>query len=240
VLGAAAQVKAQVLDAGGLVVATVLAEQRAAGVNAFSWSAAALPDGRYRLVLTATTAGRSVRKTADVVVDRTLTELQATVLALSPNGDGVDDTTTVGFPLAQSVPLRVQVMQAGIVRTTLFEGTLGPGPQSIAWDGSAAGATLPDGAYTLAFTVSDALGDVTLSLPVTIDNTPPVLTIVDPKHLVFTLSEPATLTVVVNGQTRIVTGEPSGRFTVPFAGTVSSVSAQAQDFAGNLSTTVTG
>jgi hypothetical protein len=67
-----------------------------------------------------------------------------------------------------------------------------------------------------------------------------VLTLVDPKHLVFTLSEPSTVTVVVNGQTRIVAGEPSGRFTVPFTGAVTSVSAQAQDFAGNLSTTVTG
>ena len=239
-LGSPADVRAQLLDAGGQVVSTVFSERLAAGAGSFAWSAATVPDGRYRLVVTATAAGQSVQRTTAVVVDRTLTNLQATVLALSPNGDGVDDTTTASFTLAAAVPLRIDVLQAGAVRATLFQGTLGAGPQTIGWDGRAGGTVLPDGAYQLALTVTDALGAVRQTLPLTIDDTPPVLTLVDPKHLVFTLSEPATLTVLVNGQTKVVAGEPAGQFTVPFAGVVTSVSAQAQDFAGNLSSTVTG
>jgi hypothetical protein len=54
----------------------------------------------------------------------------------------------------------------------------------------------------------------------------------------FSLDEPATVTVLVNGTTRVVIAEPKGVFTVPFQGSVASLSAQAQDAAGNLSAVV--
>jgi len=142
---------------------------RPAGLNELAWSAATLPDGRYVLVVTAAADGRSVRKATDVVIDRTLTELQASTPLLSPNGDGIDDTVSATFVLAQAVPVRVDVLEAGVVLATVFQGTLGAGPQTITWDGSANGAPLADGDYQLAFTVSDALGDVEQTLPVTIE-----------------------------------------------------------------------
>jgi hypothetical protein len=46
--------------------------------------------------------------------------------------------------------------------------------------------------------------------------------------------------LLVNGQTRIVVGEPAGTFAVPFAGQVTGVTAQAEDFAGNVSPPVSG
>ncbi len=239
-LGAPARVTAQLVNTAGSTAATVLAATEPAGLNTFTWSAGSLPDGRYRLVVTATAVGRSVRKAADVVVDRTLAGLSASVLALSPNGDGASDTTTVTFVLAQSVPVRVDVLHDGLPLGTVFQGQLGAGPQTVNWDGSVAGARLPDGSYELAFTASDALGDVQQTVPLTIDVTPPTLTIVDAGRLTFTLDEPATVTLLVNGQVQIVAGEPAGTFTVPFAGAVSSVVAQAQDFAGNLGARVTG
>lgn len=239
-LGSTARVTAQLQDAAGTTVATVLASERPPGLNEFSWSAGALPDGRYRLIVTATAVGRSVRKAANVAVDRTLTGLVASALALSPNGDGVDDSTSATFTLGQEVPVRVDVLRAGAVVATVFQGTLGPGLQTITWNGSANGAVLAEGAYELAFTVSDALGDVQQTLSVTIDVTAPVLTAVDTKRLIFALSEPATVTLLVNGQTRVVVGEPAGTFGIPFSGQVTSVVAQAQDFAGNVSSTVSG
>jgi len=58
--------------------------------------------------------------------------------------------------------------------------------------------------------------------------------------LQFTLSEAATVTAVVNGQTFTV-AEPAGPFTLPWtAGTVSSFSVTATDPAGNVSGAVTG
>ncbi|HST18431.1 MAG TPA: N-acetylmuramoyl-L-alanine amidase [Gaiellaceae bacterium] len=239
-LGSAANVRGQIVDAGGRVAATVLAEQRDAGPNSLSWSAAPLVDGRYRLVLTATAVGQSVTKAIGVVVDRTLSSLQASSLAISPNGDGSQDATSAAFVLTRAVPLRIDVLQGGAVRATIYQGTLGPGPQTIGWDGTAAGAALPDGLYQLAFTVTDALGDVRQTIPITIDDTPPALSLLDRSTLAFTLSEPAIVTLLVNGQSSIVIGEPAGRFTVPFAGPVTSVVARAQDFAGNSSATVSG
>ena len=55
-----------------------------------------------------------------------------------------------------------------------------------------------------------------------------------------TLSEPATVTFVINGGAPIVQPEPAGTFTLPFAGPVTSFSASAVDGAGNKSATVTG
>ena len=239
-LGAPARVIGQLQDAAGSTVATLLQSDRPQGLNEFSWSAGSLPDGRYRLIVTATAVGRSVRKAASVVVDRTLTGLLASTLALSPNGDGIDDTTSVTFTLDQPAPVRVDVLQAGAVIATVLQGNLSAGAQTVTWNGTANGAVLGEGTYELGFTVTDALGEVEQTVPVTIDVTPPALTVVDAKRLLFTLSEPATVTVLVNGQTRIVVGEPAGTFGVPFAGQVTSVTAQAQDFAGNLSPAVSG
>jgi len=168
-LGSPAHVGAEVQTPAGTIVATVTGGDRPAGLNELAWSAATLPDGRYVLVVTAAADGRSVRKATDVVIDRTLTELQASTPLLSPNGDGIDDTVSATFVLAQAVPVRVDVLEAGVVLATVFQGTLGAGPQTITWDGSANGAPLADGDYQLAFTVSDALGDVEQTLPVTIE-----------------------------------------------------------------------
>jgi flagellar hook assembly protein FlgD len=239
-LGAPARVTLRVETAAGAVVATVIDGVRPRGANAFTWSAGALPDGRYRLVAGATAAGRTVRKAIDVVVDRTLTDLLVSASAISPNGDGASDSTALTFVLSQPVPVQVDVLQAGNVVATVFQGSLGAGPQSVAWGGTAGGAPLPDGRYQLAVTFTDVLGQVRQTIPVTVDDTPPVLTLVDPQLLTFTLSEAATVTVLVNGQTTIVVGEPAGTFSVPFPGTVTSVVARAQDFAGNLSPPVSG
>jgi hypothetical protein len=121
---------------------------------------------------------------------------------------------------------------------TPFQGQLGIGPQTLVWDGMSNGAALPDGAYTAVVTVSDQLGDIQLSLPITIDTTPPVLSIVDARTLTFTLDEPATVTILVNQKKRIVRGETKGTFTIAVQGAVYQLSAEAQDLAGNISAVV--
>ncbi|NUR75817.1 MAG: hypothetical protein HOQ28_05965 [Thermoleophilia bacterium] len=237
-LGVDALVTAQVLDAGGVPLLTLLNEQRRAGANSFGWGAHVLPDGRYRIVVTARSGAKSVTKTADVVVDRTLAALQVAPSALSPNGDGVNDTAALSFQLTQNVPVRLDIVQGGLVVGSPFQGQLAIGPHSLLWDGSGFGAPLFDGTYLATVTVTDQLGDVQLSRPITIDNTPPKLTLVDKSTLRFTLDEPATVTVLLNQKTRIVVGEPKGSFRIPFAGTVAQLSAEAQDLAGNLSPVV--
>jgi hypothetical protein len=239
-LGVAAQVYAQVIDAGGAPLLTLLNETRPAGANSFLWGAHVLPDGRYRLVITARAAGKTATKAADVVVDRTLAGLHASLPVISPTGDGVNDTVTFSFALAQNVPVRLEIVQDGFAVATPFQGQLGVGPHAIDWDGSTNGVPLPDGAYQALITVTDALGDVQLSLPLTVDTVPPVLTLLDAKTLKFSLSEPAAVTVVVNGKTRLLKNAPKGTFTVGYTGAVTSLTAVAQDAGGNVGPTVTG
>ncbi|HEY8645301.1 MAG TPA: N-acetylmuramoyl-L-alanine amidase [Gaiellaceae bacterium] len=239
-LGTASLVTAQVLDEGGTPLLTLVNEQRDAGNNSFEWGADVLSDGRYRMVVTAKSGTKSVTKTDDVVVDRTLVGLQAMPIVISPNGDGVDDGTTFTFSLAQSVPVRLDIMQAGVIVGSPFQGQFGIGPQTIDWDGSGFGAPLFDGIYQATVTVTDQLGDVQLVLPITIDNTPPKLVLVDKATLKLTLDEPATVTLLVNQKTRIVLGEPKGTFRIPYQGAVYQVSAEAEDLAGNLSPVLVG
>ena len=161
--------------------------------------------------------------------------------AISPNGDGVLDTATLGFSLSASVPLRLEIRRSGAVVSTFFNGQRGPGPQVVDWNGKdAAGVPLPDGDYEVAATVNDLLGIETVSIPIAVDSTAPTLTLLDPLKLRFTLSEPATLNLLVNGVPEVKV-EPAGTFNVPppRAG-VQTVSAQARDAAGNVSLTVGG
>ena len=239
-LGTAAQMYAQVLDAGGAPLLTLLNETRPAGANSFFWGAHVLPDGRYRLAVTARAGGKTVTKAIDVVVDRTLAGLQESLPVISPTGDGINDTVTFSFSLAQNVPVRVEIVQDGFAVATPFQGQLGVGPHAVDWDGTTNGVPLPDGAYFALVTVTDALGDVQLSLPLTIDTIPPVLKLLDAKTLKFSLSEPASVTVVVNQKTRLVKNAPKGTFTVGYAGTVTGLTAVAQDAAGNVGPTVSG
>jgi hypothetical protein len=239
-LGTAAQMYAQVLDAGGAPLLTLLNETRPAGANSFFWGAHVLPDGRYRLAVTARVGGKAVTKAIDVVVDRTLAGLQESLPVISPTGDGINDTVTFSFSLAQNVPVRVEIVQDGFAVATPFQGQLGVGPHAIDWDGTTNGVPLPDGAYFAAVTVTDALGDVQLSLPLTIDTIPPVLKLLDAKTLKFSLSEPASVTVVVNQKTRLLKNAPKGTFTFGYSGTVAGLTAVAQDAAGNVGPVVTG
>jgi hypothetical protein len=240
-LGAPAHVTAQVLDAAGVPVLTVLNEQRTAGGNSFGWGAHVLPDGRYRLVVSAQAGPKAVSKALDVVVDRTLAGLQAAPAVISPNGDGVNDAATFSFTLSQPVAVRLDIVQGGIVVASPFQGSLPSGPQTLTWDGTGFGAPLFDGTYLAMFTIADQLGEVQLTRPIAVDDRAPTLTLVDKATLRFTLDEPATVTVLVNQRTRIVLGEPKGTFRMPFAGgAVAQLSAEAQDLAGNLSPVITG
>jgi hypothetical protein len=135
--------------------------------------------------------------------------------------------------------VRVDVEQGGAVLATPFQGQPGVGAHTVAWDGTANGAPLPDGRYLVVVSFADALGDIQISIPLTIDTVPPVLTLADLATLRFTLSEPATVTALVNQKTTIELTEPKGAFTLPFTGAVLQVSAEARDAAGNVSAVAT-
>ncbi|MFL5953994.1 MAG: N-acetylmuramoyl-L-alanine amidase [Gaiellaceae bacterium] len=239
-LGVASTVTAAIFDGAGAQVLSLLNEVRAPGNNSFGWDASILPDGRYGLAVTATAGAKHATKSADVIVDRTLSGLEVLPHLISPNGDGVNDVAAFSFTLAQDVPLRLDIEQSSIVVGSPFSGRPGIGEHTLEWDGTAFGAPLFDGAYQAVLTVTDQLGDVRLPVPIVIDTTPPTLTVVDKGTLRFRLDEAATVSVLVNQKTRIVLGEQKGTFTFPYqGGPVTQLTAQAQDLAGNYSPAIT-
>jgi len=126
------------------------------------------------------------------------------------------------------------------VVATLFVGQLGPGPQTIGWDGTSAGVRLPDGQYTAVVTATDSLATVSLLVPFAVDTVAPALVALNGPALQFQLSEPGTVSGTINGQPVTAT-EPAGTFTFPWTGTpATSWSLQAKDAAGNASAVVSG
>jgi hypothetical protein len=212
----------------------------AAGNDHFEWDLGQLADGRYKVVVTARLGGLVSTKSADLVMDRTLSGLVATPAAFSPNADGSSDTVSFGFALSQNVPVQVTVQRAGAMIATLFVGQLGPGFQTVGWDGTSAGVRLPDGQYTAVVTATDPLATVSLLVPFAIDTVAPALTVVTSASLTFQLTEPATVVGTINGQA-VSAAEPAGTFTFPWTGApVTSWSLQAKDAAGNPSSIIGG
>jgi flagellar hook assembly protein FlgD len=219
----------------------LLTTTAAAGNDHFEWDLSRLPDGRYKLVVTAKAGSTTSTQSVDIVVDRTLSGLVATPNVFSPNADGTSDTVAFNFALSQNVPVQVTVQRAGAVVATLFVGQLGPGPQTVGWDGTSAGVRLPDGQYTAVVTATDSLATVSLLVPFAVDTVAPAFAAVNGPALQFQLSEPGTVSGTINGQP-VSAAEPAGTFTLPStAGVpVTSWSLQAKDAAGNASAVVSG
>jgi N-acetylmuramoyl-L-alanine amidase-like protein/flagellar hook capping protein FlgD len=218
----------------------LLSATAAPGNDHFEWNLGQLPDGRYQVVVTAKAGGETSTQSVPIVIDRTLSGLVATPAGFSPNADGSADTVSIGFTLSQNVPVQVTVQRAGAVVATIYTGQLGPGFQTVGWDGTAAGTRLPDGQYTAVVSATDPLATVSLLVPFVIDTVAPALTVTNGAGLGFGLSEPATVAGTVNGQA-VSAAEPAGAFTFPWSGTpVTSFSLQATDAAGNASPVISG
>jgi hypothetical protein len=134
----------------------------------------------------------------------------------------------------------VTIQRTGVAVATVFVGQLGPGFQTVGWDGTAAGARLPDGQYTVVVTATDPLATVSVLAPFVIDTVAPSLGVVSGGSLTFQLTEPATVAGTINGQP-VSAPEPAGTFTFPWTGSpATSWSLQAKDAAGNGSAVVAG
>ena len=178
-LGAPAIVTAQVLDQDGAACSRSPQPAMRRARTAFTWSAASVPDGRYLLAVTAKAGTKSVTKTAPVTVDRTLSGLGPQPAVLSPNGDGIADSVTFSFELAQDVPVRLDIEQAGSVVTSPFQGELAAGAAHTRLGRhrgrhAARGRQVRRGVHDHRRSRGCAI-----PLPVTIDTRPPTLTVID-------------------------------------------------------------
>ncbi len=234
-LTAAATVTATLLDTLGDTVATLFTQGRPAGANEFVWKQVALPDGRYRLSLSAKdAAGKQVQSAIPLVVDRTLAGFATSAPAISPNGDGRFDSLDFSFRLLAPAHVQVRILRRSTFVATPLDTQLGVGPQRLTWDGGG----LPDGRYSAVVSATDSLLTVKQSLIVRIDRAPPRLRLVSLGLVKLWLSEPARVTIVLNSRVRRFIRRSAGFFRVAHAGPVRSLTAYAVDAAGNRSRTI--
>jgi flagellar hook assembly protein FlgD len=160
--------------------------QRDAGRYVFAWggmlaNGAAAPNGLYTLIVSADDPVAAHPDPAplqfDFTLDRTLA-LAAVRTPISPNGNGVRDTSTITVTTAggpTNVDLTIRTDVGGAVRRTLLVSTPVDGASRHLFDGrDDATMLLPDGTYTVQADATGSTGTpLTLTRSLVIDTTPP-------------------------------------------------------------------
>jgi len=237
---APASVTVTVLDGAAMAVGTLkLAEQEPAGPHTVAFAAEGLPDGRYTIRVDATDVTRTVSRSVDVVVTRTLGGVLVSPEVFSPNGDGRADRLAVRFTLLATAAVRVRVLRDGVWVATPFSGTFAAGRRVVYWDGAKRVGRLLDGTYEMAVEATDEVGATSVSLPFASDTRPPVVRILPGKPLRVWVSEPAHLALRVNGHALAITVDGGRATRVPWHGLVGRVRVVAWDAAGNASAPAT-
>jgi hypothetical protein len=218
-------VTATLLDSSGTVVSTLFRKFQRAGRKTFAWSGGTVPQGSYRLSLSARdAAGNTAEASVPVMVDWTLASFTSSAAAFSRRVD-------FSFGLAVPASVQLRIILGGMTVATLVDDDFSAGSRQVEWDGG----DLPDGRYAAVLSVTDSFTTVTRSRAVRIDRIAPVLRLLSLRSLHFSLSEPARVTLVVNGRTRRLTLKRAGSFRVGYRRTVRSLRAFAVDAAGNRS-----
>ncbi len=239
-LTATANVTVEVVDEIGGVVATVVDRVwMRAGRHSVLVDGAALVDGRYRVVVTArTAAGAEVLAVVPLTVSRTLGEVGASPDHFSPNGDGRRDRLQVRFSLVAPADVRVRIVRDGAWVATPLLASLLPGPQRLVWDGSRRYGTVRDGSYSAVVEASDPIGTVSFAVPFVSDTVPPHVRVLPGRPLRIEVSEPAVLTLRIDGVPLRREVKRAGIARVLWPGPAARVRVVGWDAAGNASAPV--
>ena len=131
--------------------------------------AAAEGDHRF-LIECRDAAGNTSHRFAKVALDLTLGFPTASPGTFSPNGDGANDFTTLGFKLTRSATVRIAVKVGGRTVRAFDLGSLGGGSHDLVWDGAdGAGKPLESGRPTFTVTAKSPLGTTSASRELVVD-----------------------------------------------------------------------
>jgi len=169
-LGERSRVTVTLDDEYDLPVAVLFVDARQnAGKRTVTWPLDAVPDGRYRLVVSLRAdSGRRARATAELAIMRALSWVRVDPTSFSPDGDGVGDTVQFSFTTSKAVQIAVEVRERGQPLALVFSDWLEPGPHGVVWDGRVGEGTIASGAYELWVTASDEIGTVSQVVPFTV------------------------------------------------------------------------
>jgi hypothetical protein len=233
-----ANVAVSVLDDGGATVAELEAKQwRRAGARSVVLDGANLADGTYLVHIAANaTGGRSAAVDVAVTVTRALGLITLAAAAITPNGDGRNDTLSLVVPLGAPVTLTVRILREGRWVATPFSGSAGPSSQTVTWDGSKRVGKALDGPYVASIEAVDATGTATVELPFVLDATAPVVRVLSAVPPRLWVSEAATLELRVNNARRVLRTTGPGGVRIPRIERLRTLVVVARDAAGNAST----
>jgi hypothetical protein len=165
-------------------------------------SGAFVPDGRYRVEVSAEAGVEQVERSVTVVVDKTLGGVSALPAILSPNGDGTRERLRIGFELTRQASVRVLIRRKGALVRTVLSGTLAAGSYAATWHGRRAdGGLVGQGPASAVVLATTSLGQRVLSRPIRVDTVRPVVRILSLRRsdgvvrLRFSLSEAAQLRI---------------------------------------------
>jgi len=221
----------------GTPLATLFTGSRGPGKHTFQFTAEGVPDGRYQIEITATDGKTTVSATIAVTVDRTVATFAATPTVFSPNGDGRSDQITFTVKLVRDAQVRLDAKRGTRLVAPVFAGDVAGAAQPITWDGMTPRGRVADGTYAAVLTTTSSLGTTVHQLPFRVDTRPPVLRAISFRRLVFRISEPAQVRLVVAGRTYLRT-VGAGVFSLRLPQFARRVSATATDAAGNVSRTI--
>jgi len=235
VLGAAAQITVTLADGNGHVLANLFVGAMTQGIHTFAWRDITVPDGPYRITIAAQGAnGKQVTSTASFYVDRNLSQVRATPLVISPNGDGRFDAATLSLQLASAAVTRVELWRAGRRLATLVDQTLAAGAFTTSWNGRLGARKVADGKYDLIVSATDSVTTVTQKATVQVDTTPPRLRLASRSRGQFWIDERAKVTAIYKGR-RIAKTVKRGYFTIGALRAKRGFTLTATDAVGNTS-----
>jgi flagellar hook assembly protein FlgD len=237
-LTAAANVTVELHDSSGAVMATVVDRVwTQAGTHTVKIDGTALADGLYSLVVRArTAAGAEVESIVPLAVTRAVGLVAVTPTALSPNGDGKNDSLDVSFSLNAPAAVGIRIVREGRWVATPLNASYEAGVHHIAWNGARSSGRLRDGTYSAIVEVTDAAaGVVPVSVPFVVDTTAPRVRILPGRPLRIQLSEPASLTLRIDGAIVRREVKKAGVVRIPWSGAARRVRVVALDAAGNSS-----
>ena len=236
-LNVSANVTVEIVDSVGGVVATLVDRVwTRAGQHTMPIDGTVLSDGRYGIVITARTAtGATVQRFVPLTVSRTLGVVTASPAAFSPNGDGRKDRLVVTFSLAAPADVGIRIQRDGRWVASPLSGSFLPGTQRFVWDGVRSSGSLRDGGYEAIVEAEDEIAAISYGARFVSDTVAPRLRIMPTKRLRIEVSEPAVLTLRIDGRALRYEAKRAGIARIPWAGPARRVRAVAWDAAGNAS-----
>jgi hypothetical protein len=123
----------------------------------WTWDASTAPKGRYFWMIG---AGPGVRPATGTIGAKAppfgLSGVTATPEVVTPNGDGIDDSSTISYSVTRPASVTATLVDTttGATIATLFDGFVGSGPQAFVFYPDA----IPDGTYEIAITATSSDG----------------------------------------------------------------------------------